>query len=205
MKNQAKNNSFIWEQVEKTNPKFTKEAKINGRTITTINATHQLENATKIFGPYGQGFGISEIRHEEHRVDTDILLVAHATFFYKLEDERNQFPISSSIKMLYVANNGRVIFDADAYKKIETDICTKALSKLGFNADIFKGLYDDNKYLEDVIAKFKEEEMSSILKRIQEAQSVEQLTLIYNSLGKLQTDTDFLNMLSNRKLEISIK
>lgn len=206
MKNQTNNkNLSIWKQVEKTNPAFTKEVKINGRMMTTINATHQLEMATTIFGAYGDGFGISKITHEQQRVDTDILLIAHATFFYRLEEKVIEFPISASMKMLYIAGNGRVIFDADAYKKIETDICTKSLSKLGFSADVFKGLYDDNKYVSDVIQQFKNEEIELIIQSITEANTIQELTNIYNNLGKFQKDTEVLKKLSNRKLEVNIK
>jgi hypothetical protein len=38
--------------------------------------------------------------------------------------------------------------DTDAYKKASTDGLTKALSHLGFNADVFLGQFDDNKYVE---------------------------------------------------------
>ena len=32
-------------------------------------------------------------------------------------------------------------------KKVATDALTKGLSKLGFNADVFMGMFDDNKYV----------------------------------------------------------
>jgi len=37
--------------------------------------------------------------------------------------------------------------DTDAYKKASTDGLTKLLSHLGFNADVFLGMFDDNKYV----------------------------------------------------------
>lgn len=46
--------------------------------------------------------------------------------------------------------------DADFAKKIETDALTKALSKMGFNADIFMGRFDDTKYVEERKEEFKE-------------------------------------------------
>jgi hypothetical protein len=54
--------------------------------------------------------------------------------------------MSSSISA--VNRNGNV--DDECYKKIQTDALTKALSRLGFNADIFMGLWDDNRYVEQV-------------------------------------------------------
>lgn len=40
--------------------------------------------------------------------------------------------------------------DTDALKKARTDGTTKCLSLLGFNADIFLGLWDDSKYVAEV-------------------------------------------------------
>ena len=48
--------------------------------------------------------------------------------------------------------------DADFAKKIETDALTKALSKIGFNADVFMGLYDDHKYVAMIQEEFKEKD-----------------------------------------------
>ena len=175
-------NLAIWEQVEKTNPKFTKEAKISGRTITTINAMYQIEEATALFGSYGAGFGISDIQFSEKVYQNETLLVAHATFFYVLEEKKHSFPISSALKMIYISASNRLIIDVVAYKKIETDIITKSLSRLGFSADIFKGKYDDNKYINDIIAEFKEKEIEHILQQIEQAQNLQQLVDIYSSV-----------------------
>ena len=65
-------------------------------------------------------------------------MLGKARFYYPGGD----FPIHSTIVMLKA---GR--FDEDWAKKILTDITTKALSKLGFSADVFLGMYDDNKYV----------------------------------------------------------
>jgi len=50
--------------------------------------------------------------------------------------------------------------DADFAKKMETDALTKVLSKMGFNADVFMGRYDDNKYVQDMQKEFAPEPMS---------------------------------------------
>ena len=44
--------------------------------------------------------------------------------------------------------------DDDFAKKVATDALTKGLSKLGFNADVFMGRFDDNKYVNQMIKKF---------------------------------------------------
>ena len=39
--------------------------------------------------------------------------------------------------------------NSDIFKKATTDALTKGLSVLGFNADVFLGLWDDNKYVKE--------------------------------------------------------
>ena len=55
----SKKNLAMWSRVEKTNPKYTKPARLGGMTITSINATYQIKQATEQFGCYGRGFGLS--------------------------------------------------------------------------------------------------------------------------------------------------
>ncbi len=45
--------------------------------------------------------------------------------------------------------------DDECFKKVSTDALTKGLSKLGFNSDIFLGMWDDNRYVNQVTEKFK--------------------------------------------------
>jgi hypothetical protein len=47
--------------------------------------------------------------------------------------------------------------DDNFAKKIETDALTKAISKLGFNADIFMGKFDDVRYVEEMKKEFQEQ------------------------------------------------
>lgn len=49
---------------------------------------------------------------------------------------------------------GYLKIDDDFMKKAETDLVTKALSKLGFNSDVFMGLYDDNRYVNQMQNEF---------------------------------------------------
>ena len=46
------------------------------------------------------------------------------------------------------------MLDDNFAKKIETDTLTKAISKLGFNADIFMGKFDDVRYLAEITKEF---------------------------------------------------
>ena len=135
-------NMAIWDAVSTTDPKYT--TKVNQRGgFTAIGAQYQLKTATKMFGPIGMGWGIINEKFDEVGMHTDTGLVLYrATFWYKLDGTQYSFPIHSSIKY---AIGGRL--DDDFAKKVATDALTKGLSKLGFNADVFMGMFDDNKYV----------------------------------------------------------
>lgn len=133
------NNMEIWESVETTDPTYTKKVNQRGG-FTAIGAQYQLMRATETFGPMGKGWGV-KAEHIQKWEDVG-LAVYEATLWYVVKDKEYYIPIHSSIKY---HTSGRV--DDDFYKKVATDALTKGLSKLGFNADVFMGKFDDNKYV----------------------------------------------------------
>ena len=133
------NNMEIWESVETTDPTYTKKVNQRGG-FTAIGAQNQLMRATETFGPMGKGWGV-KAEHIQKWEDVG-LAVYEATLWYVVKDKEYYIPIHSSIKY---HTSGRV--DDDFYKKVATDALTKGLSKLGFNADVFMGKFDDNKYV----------------------------------------------------------
>ena len=142
------NNLDLWNKVEKTNPKYTKPAKIGGLSITAIAPQYQIMLATEQFGPYGKGFGFKSIELDYSLVEVFKLVVFKGVFFHP----EGEFTIINSSKM-YMDRNEKMV-DADFAKKIETDALTKALSKLGFNADVHMGRFDDTKYVMEMNAEF---------------------------------------------------
>ena len=176
-------NLSLWSKVEKTNPKYTKNIKFGGRSFTTIDAQYQIKNATEQFGSYGKGFGLSEINYDIIPTNGgDILASYKATFFYVEDGKRYEFPIGTGI---FIEKKGRV--DEDFSKKAETDMLTKALSKLGFNADIFMGRFDDKKYVDAINQQFIQEEKDKlkasknvVLNAIAKASTTGELTAVYN-------------------------
>ena len=139
-------NTKLWDSVEKTDPKFTKKVNQRGG-FTAIGAQYQVHKATEAFGPFGIGWGVKEESFQRYE-DTGLVLY-QGTLWYKYGEDNGEVPIHSSIK--YHANS-RV--DDDFAKKVATDAMTKGLSKLGFNADVFMGLFDDNKYVSTLKKEF---------------------------------------------------
>lgn len=170
-KENQKDNLELWHKVEKTNPKYTKNAKVGGNAITSISPQFQIMNVTEQFGSYGSTWGFKDIELDYSLVNTPFkrekkegvypnqkvvgledavmgLVVFKATFFYP----SGEFPIINSISLF--TNNEMTKIDDNFAKKIETDALTKAISKLGFNADIFMGKFDDVRYVEEMKKEF---------------------------------------------------
>ena len=79
-------------------------------------------------------------------------LAIEADFWFNYDGEHRHFPVST--EMAYKVGN-------DTRKKLMTDATTKALSFLGFNADVFMGRFDDSKYVEALKAEKRSEPKDS--------------------------------------------
>tara|TARA_R100001594_G_scaffold45350_1_gene78139 strand:- start:2358 stop:2966 length:609 start_codon:yes stop_codon:yes gene_type:complete len=142
-----KDNMKLWNAVEKTNPKYTKQVGF-GRKFTSINAQYQVMCATEQFGAMGDGWGVSDERFE---MVCEGLLGYQAIFWWRGDDQQvKTFTINSSIATH--SKSGKL--DDECYKKVSTDALTKGLSKLGFNADVFLGQWDDNRYVNQMKKEF---------------------------------------------------
>jgi hypothetical protein len=135
----------IWNAVCKTDPKHTKRVNQRGG-FTAIDAQYQIMEATRLFGPVGEGWGYTV---GDYRIEGGMIVVPVTLWHGKRE---NMFgPILGCAEMLGQRP------DRDAPKKAITDALTKGLSQLGFNADVFLGLFDDNKYVAEVTKEFAED------------------------------------------------
>jgi len=137
-------NMKLWNSVEKTDPAHTKKVKF-GRGFTAIDPHSQVMNATKAFGPAGEGWGWNVMR-VEYTVTNDVAILVG------LWVQKNEGLYSPGIQQwgqasLYI-DAAESKKDTDAFKKAMTDGLTKCLSYLGFNADVFLGKFDDNKYVQ---------------------------------------------------------
>lgn len=134
----------IWDAVSRTDPAHTKPVEF-GRKFTAIDAHYQIMEATRIFGPIGEGWGYTT----GNPMFEDGLVIVPVTLWHGKRD--NTFgPIYGSTTTR--DSKGKV--DKDAPKKATTDAVTKGLSQLGFNADVFLGKFDDNKYVEQMRGEF---------------------------------------------------
>jgi hypothetical protein len=149
---EVKNNLELWNKVEKTNPKYTKKAKVGGMNITAIAPQYQIMMVTEQFGTYGKTWGFKNIELDYSLIEKYDMVVFKGIFFFP----EGQFEIINSYKLFI--NNAKTMLDDNFAKKIETDTLTKAISKLGFNADIFLGKFDDVRYVEEANVHFEKVE-----------------------------------------------
>ena len=144
------NHLDLWNKVEKTNPKYTKKANVGGNNITSIAPQYQIKNVTEQFGIYGKTWRFKKLDFDYSLASEFGLVILDAVFFFP----DGEFPIKNAQKLFM--DNAKTKIDDNFAKKLETDTLTKAISKLGFNADIFLGLFDDVKYLTEVTKEFAE-------------------------------------------------
>jgi hypothetical protein len=78
-------NLELWNKVEKTNPKYTKKAKISGHEITAIAPQYQIMQVTEQFGVYGEKWGFRNIELDYDLVDKFNLVVFKALSFSQME------------------------------------------------------------------------------------------------------------------------
>lgn len=139
-------NLKLWNDVQETDPKHTRKANVGGNRITAIKPQYQVLNATKQWGSYGKAWGFKNINLSYELLSLN-LVVFKALFYYP----DGEFEIINSLKLY--KDNACTKVDDDFAKKIETDTLTKALSKLGFNADVFIGRFDDIRYVAEMDVK----------------------------------------------------
>lgn len=185
-------NLELWNKVEKTNPNYTKKAKVGGMSITAIAPQYQIMMVTEQFGVYGKTWGFKNIELDYSLVEKYDMVVFKGTFFFP----EGQFEIVNSSK-LFMDRNKKMLDDNFA-KKIETDTLTKAISKLGFNADIFLGKFDDVKYLNEVKEEFKPKVEKPALPNdrfLKAIQAINDKKITKDSLNKFALTTQQLTVL----------
>jgi len=156
-------NMQIWDKVSTTDTRYTKAAEVGGQKITSLNGTAMIMKATEVFGPVGIGFGwtIIEERFDEGAEmvsgDGDKRLVLgrelnhtiKIRFWFEVDGKRGEIEQYGCTRYLYKSKFGTTT-DGEAPKKSLTDAIKKSLSMLGFSADVFLGMFDDQTYVEQL-------------------------------------------------------
>ena len=167
-----KKNLEFWNKVQTTDVAHTKKVNQRGG-FTAINAQYQIKQATEQWGMYGKTWGVKDCKYDYVKDETGkpIEITLEAKFFYP--DGEFDMSVDASYR---VGNDSR--------KKCLTDLTTKSLSKLGFSADIFLGMYEDNKYVMQRQKETKKlEETDRLVRFINTAKNIKQLQTVEEHLG----------------------
>jgi hypothetical protein len=176
------NNLAFWESVEKSDPESLKQVnKRNG--FTAISAQYQIKKATEVWGQYGYRWGVKGCKWS--LVGTELVL--EAIFYYPSHDwvtmvNENTGAIKQSGYAEFEMAAGMLFKPGDeCHKKLLTDFTTKALSKLGFNADVFmdKMKWDGHQFVDD-----SQDEYARII--------IEELNLLNPEKFKIKEMTEYL-------------
>lgn len=223
----------LWKSVEKTPPDMTKEVKFGKRQYTTIDPQWQLRVATALWGPYGKQWGLRNIKYQivelkgndkvvletrdaQNKLiqSTEILadyikysIIIEAEFFYPVDGETAAF---------HILNDDKYQADDEVLKKLITNTRSKALSWLGFSADVFLGKFDDTAYVKALKAKFDDLDafMHTIATAIRTAKDMAALTKCKERLEEIIADQtlddvavaqELMELVAQRKRELNQK
>lgn len=157
-------NMALWSALEKTDPKYTKPYKGKGGfSGTAINGTSIIKRLTEQFGPCGTGWRFvleTEQIVEGHTLkngDKAKLHIVRGHIEYRKAEEGapvyqmdwNSTSPQFGQTMLVDENKNGTFTDEEAPKKSITDCMSKCAVLLGVSADVYLGLYDDNKYVNE--------------------------------------------------------
>ena len=169
-----KKNLELWEKVAKTDPKYTKKVTSRGG-FTSISSQYQKRQATEHWGEYGNTWGVKDIEIIELAGKVSM----KAVFFYP----------DGAFELI----RGPVAISDDCLTKLQTSFLSKALSYLGFGADVFLGNFD--------VIEYQAEQLDESV--VQKCNTVEELQRALKDLPlHLQKEPAVLQQFSKRKAQI---
>ncbi len=196
-KTMSNQNMKIWDFLSKTNPEFTKPfSKFGGKTLTTIDPHYQIQMMTNAFGPVGKGWS-----YQVEYKYLDKLVFAEVSIQYFLDNKWYAFGPVSSVQSLAKKNGG---LDDEAPKKAMTDAMTKAFSHLGMSADVFLGMFENNKYVEDLKKEFSQKQ-NSVVQTTEPAYMDDTVDVdeIKNEISAAKTEKQFYAVKNKLRLKVN--
>jgi hypothetical protein len=157
-------NKELWKRAFTTDPRAVKP--ITGKQYKGNSPKPYwiVERLTDEFGPCGLGWGFTILNERFERFgEHESLHIAVVRLWYTMDGKRGEFEQVGQTRASYMSAGsdtkaGRFIVDEDAPKKSVTDALVKCASYLGFAGDIFSGMWDDSKYVEQAGREWRERE-----------------------------------------------
>lgn len=150
------NNMRVWDVLKKTDPAHTKGfQRSGGFKGTAIKPIYCDERMTELFGPVGEGWGMT--KPEFQLVTTEKEVLVYCTVGVWHGKAENLIWGVGGDKVVSFGNNGSRTSD-EAFKMAYTDAIGNAYKRLGMSADVHMGLFDDSKYLDQLHEEFADKE-----------------------------------------------
>jgi hypothetical protein len=159
-------NTYIWEALSQTNPKYTKAFKrAGGFEGTAQNPTYAIQKMTEFFGPCGKGWGTGKPEYTfVNGPNSQVLVYCVMSVWYLDGGQRFEvWGVGGDSAIIDTKYGLRV--DDEACKKSTTDALTNAMKQIGMAADIHLGMFDDSKYVNDIRKQFEKEEFEAAKKQ----------------------------------------
>lgn len=200
MADAVNDNMRLWNRFKETDPAHTKKVEF-GRKFTAIDAHWQIMRVTEILGPVGEGWTYHVEHSVERLADNMILAVADVTIRWRNRDpeglpsERwSQYgPVRATCEFYTPNKSGKMTLDEDAPKKAMTDALTKGLSHLGVSADVFLGLFDDNRYVANAAKKWE------AAKSAEDPNMPESVRIVLRKIDEATTQDELADVLANAR------
>lgn len=200
-------NKALWKRAFMTDPRAVKP--ITGKQYKGNSPKPYwiVERLTDEFGPCGIGWGFNIVSERFERFsETESLHVAVVRLWYELGGKRGEFEQVGQTRSSYVTAGGKFMVDEDAPKKSVTDALVKCASYLGFAGDIFSGMWDDSKYVENAAAEYISKEKAEARAawldeqalRLESAETLAALGELWKAIGrtaKSENDADAIQTL----------
>lgn len=139
-------NLNLWSELERTDQDYTKEfTRGGGFKGTQIDPVWRMRRMTEVFGPVGKGWGYEELKH----VITDGMVFVQLRVWYTLDGEKLYTGPQYGGTELFNRRSGGLVPNDEAFKMSVTDALGRCFLQIGLSADVYLGLFDDNKYKEE--------------------------------------------------------
>jgi hypothetical protein len=151
-------NLRIWNALEKTDPKHTKQFKrAGGFSGTAMKPIWLTKRLTEQFGPCGVGWGMNKPDFQTVNAGDEILVFCTVELWYAETDGHFKVYGVGGDKVLGKNKYGPFTND-EAFKASYTDALSNAMKQIGVGADIHMGLFDDEKYVRETTREFEKAE-----------------------------------------------
>jgi len=146
-------NTDLWDRLGKTDPKHTKGFKrAGGFSGTAIKPIYSYRRMTEEYGPCGIGWGVGEPSFQTVPAPEGEVLVYCTVSIWHGDRANIVFGVGGDKAVIKQSSGLRS--DDEAFKKAFTDAVTNALKLIGVAADVHMGLFEDNKYVNEIRQEF---------------------------------------------------